>query len=494
MKKSQFRLLIGLSIAVPAMLAYQNCANNYKITASGQMAAGNDATATGNPTTGNNTGSTQAALTSTRPVFAVRGINCVACHGIVGSNIVTDFGYGTANFQPANSFFTGTRTAFDNVDVGNGAGGWQSLTVAGSIIVPQVTIPASQANGMFGVNQALSLVDVLGLANPVQKSGSTMLSGVTPTAGVNSVQTKATVTISYPSETEILGLMPVAQQSAKVAVSAINVSNLPATVMSGFVVDPSGNFVRNSSGTVMCTGDVVIKGPLLLKNLSLQTDSNGCRLYVSQTVFIQGPITYSGTTAPTLQISSARGIMMGLSSAQMGAVPGLTFSSLTPTTTIRTNQSVLKTPGGPWPRFAAGEELEYNPGGATINGVASSTYFDNLVIDSLAVGAELLDAGDPAAVNNLLTGETTVTEVATSANAGNGGVRVAINYAGLILNAPHVHSRYGGSLKGAIIADVAMLARNPSSSTLIEQFQYDTVIDGITVVLPALTTDILVVK
>ena len=77
-----------------------------------------------------------------------------------------------------------------------------------------------------------------------------------------------------------------------------------------------------------------------------------------------------------------------------------------------------------------------------------------------------------------------------TANAGVGGPRVAINYTGLLLNAPHVHSRYGGTFQGVIIGDVVMLARNPSQLQL-EQFSYDPVFDKVQTVLPALTTQIL---
>jgi hypothetical protein len=91
----------------------------------------------------------------------------------------------------------------------------------------------------------------------------------------------------------------------------------------------------------------------------------------------------------------------------------------------------------------------------------------------------------------LVPGETIVTEPNNPGNAEDGGPRVAINYSGLLFNAPHIHSRYGGTLQGVMIGDVAMLARNPSQNVQLEQFAYDPTFDNVQIVLPALTTDVL---
>jgi hypothetical protein len=180
--------------------------------------------------------------------------------------------------------------------------------------------------------------------------------------------------------------------------------------------------------------------------------------------------------------------MMGMSAVRMGYMGPNQIRALNDGTDI------LTTPGGPWPRFSQNEDAEYNPSGAPINGVAASTFFDNLVLDAVSIGSALLDAGDPAAVNNLVSGESIITEPSTSSNAQDGGPRVAVNFSGLLLNAPHIHSRYGGSFKGVIIGDVAMLARNPSSSLTLEQFNYDAVFDTTPWFLPALKTTVLQVQ
>lgn len=52
----------------------------------------------------------------------------------------------------------------------------------------------------------------------------------------------------------------------------------------------------STSGTLLCEGDLVIRGPLYLDHLKLQT-VEGCRLYVIGSVFIYGGIEYVNTDA-----------------------------------------------------------------------------------------------------------------------------------------------------------------------------------------------------
>jgi hypothetical protein len=138
-------------------------------------------------------------------------------------------------------------------------------------------------------------------------------------------------------------------------------------------------------------------------------------------------------------------------------------------------------------------DSQYNPGGQAINGVAPTQFFDNIVLDAISIGSGLMDAGDPAFVSNAgnVPGETLISEPSDSGNSNVGGTRVAINYNGLLLNAPHVHSRYYGNLTGVIIADVAFLARNPSANIFDEVFNYDPTFNSVQYVFPALTTTIL---
>jgi hypothetical protein len=499
MKKGIY--VVATAIAVIIGLAFQNCSNvSFNSDPTLDNTVGPEGT-NGNNNNNNNNNDTgkdpsiSDSLKTVKPVFAARAMNCINCHGVVGSSIVTDFGYGSPNFSnnkpfiPNDNYNGATRTAYNNVDGSDSIGGWQSFTVlGGSVHVPKTPVPASISNIAFGNNADTTFATVMQWLNIRNAGGKSMVDGVTPAAGQPKIIEDTSIKISYPSASEILSLLPAALQGNALAVSAIQVAGHQASQVSGFSADASGGFMRNSSD-VTCYGDVVVKGPLFLKNLRLTTDKNGCRLYVSETVFIQGPIKYLGATGSNLQITSASAIMMGLSAQRMGA-------ATSGTEVRRKDVSDLTTAGGPWARLMTSLDDQYNPSGMPINGVASKTFFDNIVINAKSIGAELLDAGDTSYVNNpMAPDETVVTEPNTSENFNVGGKRISIDYSGLLLNAPHIHSRYAGNFKGVIICDVAMLARNPSTSK-IEQFVYDPVFDDIPAdnFLPALKTEIFSVQ
>lgn len=433
---------------------------------------------------------TGLALQQTHPALAVRGLDCMSCHGqISGANVVTDFGYGSSNFLTTASFFKGSRTAFNSIqNDGNDPStwAWQSMEVdGGSIVVPNASLSSTIAKAMFGLDTATDLPTVLATPNIAGPGVPSMVVGVTPVAGQPAVIGVSSVKISYPTQAEILALAPQELQSKTLGASAVNVSGSSTSSLSG--LQASGNYVTNS-GTVQCYGDVVVKGVLFLNNLNLQTDGNGCRLYVSQTVFIQGPITYSGGSANSnLQITSSSAIIMGFSAIRLGAPDtGVKLGSASSVRISGGGDNNLKTPGGPWARFSADLDSQYNPGTEPINGVAPQIFFDNIVADALLIGSALLDAGDPAATKNLVTGETLIQDGGITA-----GPLVAIDYTKLLLNAPHIHSRYAGNFSGVIIGDVAMLARNPTAASQVEAFSYDPVFDSVPQILPALKTNIL---
>jgi hypothetical protein len=411
------------------------------------------------------------------------------CHGVIGSNVITDFGYGTANFNPgpqyvptpsffSSPYFQGAGGDGDGA-YGDHRGGWQSATIHGSLYIPQVAFTPAMASSMFGItiNQSFSLMDFVQLGNTGGGSNS-LASTVTPPIPMQSPVVQLTsLNISYPKAAEIVALAPTALQTAGIGFSAIQVSGQPASSATGLSLDTSGNFVRNTTGsTFNCTGDVVVLGTLFLKNLQISTNANGCHLYVSQSVFIQGPITYtSSVVGQNIQISSARAIVMGFSLTQLGA-----SSTAGQVRILHKGDNNIGTPGGNFARFAQEYDVEYDTANLAINGVTRTTFFDNIVLDAKNIGSELQDAGDAAAIASVPAGATVNSEP-----------RLSINYQGLLLNAPHVHSRYAGSLKGVVISEIAMFARNPSSTNPIEQFVYDPVFDGVSSVLPALSTQVL---
>jgi hypothetical protein len=407
---------------------------------------------------------TTEVIKKIKPSLAVSGLQCIMCHAKLESNIVTDFGYGTANFNWSSnasaSFFSG-----DTV-YGNARGSWQSAQIRGSVYVPAVKFDPAEAASVFGgSNPPLSFKETL--MNPsVGPYNTTMSIGIMPNAGMDAVNERKSILISYPTEGEIIGLTPAANRNDFLYVGVTNNATSGSSV-SGLAADSSGKFVRNS-GTVSCKGDVVIKGPLFLKNLNISTDLSGCRLYVSGSVFLQGPITYTGAGAkPNLQIASARAIVMGFSAARLGATA---TSTGLPRHQSDADGMFNGKPGGPYIRLSRALDERYEPGVApAMRGLLA----DKIVMDSVSIGSELLDAADDSLVANPPAGSTV--ELG----------RLSINYTGVVLNAPHIHSRYAGSVKGVMIADIAIFLLGASNNNN-AHFIYDPVFDDVPAILPAL--------
>jgi len=203
-----------------------------------------------------------------------------------------------------------------------------------------------------------------------------------------------------------------------------------------------------------------------------QTNNEGCRLYGTGSVQIQGPLVIQGPDLGknNVQIASSRAILLGLSYLSMGGKPDGSRSEID-----------WADGSGGLARFAGRLDSQYNPSGDPINGVPSTQFFTDLLSEARSLGSELRDAVEAVNLNEIPPGATVVSG------------RLAINYSGLMLNAPHVHSRYFGDFEGAIIADVAFLARNPAGQSL-ERFVYDTAFDSATAVLPAINRDLLKIR
>lgn len=434
-------------------------------------------------TTGNIPTETQAALKKYKPALAVRGAQCMVCHASLQTNIVTDFGYGSSNFA---STAIGTTNVFkDLYQVGinghytnesaysNQRDAWQSANeITGSIIIPSFSFSEDQMQTMVGVRQSLTMKQLM--EDQTLTGTGSMTSKVTAS---EKVIEKKSVEISYPTQSEILALIPTSELNSTLLVYKKTLTGESDTVAENFVLDQTKLVVRNDfTNSITCKGDVVIKGTLLLKNAVIETDKKGCRLYVSEGVHIQGTLTVQNTSnsdQPNLQITSPKAILLGFSGDSMGAdsVNGATGSRTEITSAV----------GGRLARFAKRLDTQYNPSGSTINGIASETFFNELTAEAFRLGDYLEDAEDAVLNNHIPTGASSV----------NG--RLSIQYSHLLLNAPHVHSRYYGDIEGAVIAEIAFLARNPAGQSY-ERFVYDTVFDSAPAVFPAFSRDLLKIK
>lgn len=428
-----------------------------------------------------------------KPALAVRGLNCMMCHASISSNIITDLGVGSANFVPRNQTDWNQRNTFlNNVEhaYSNQREAFQSAhKIEGQIIVPRLTIPKDDLSFLYNEevsNRFPSGVSIIDLFKNEDLGGSgTMLKNVTVPTGSEKIIEKSNIVITYPTKTEILNLVPVGGRTLG-SINPVNSEYSQNSKLTGLKVFGSSPeqvvLSHDVSSTVECTGDVVIVGTLVLRNTTIKTDSKGCRLYVTGSVFIQGEIPLISTESgkrPNLQITSARAILMGLSHLGMaGKNPSKDFK-----TTNRENSTgnVRGFDQGSHTRYGERMNTQYNPSRGDVNGESDANFFDGIVDEARVVetfaNIELIDAAD---IFKIQSAQYPGTE------AVNEGRHLKANYEGLLLNAPHVHSRYFGDFKGVIVADMAFMGRNASPDTINEEFHYDDVFDSAPLMLPLL--------
>jgi hypothetical protein len=192
------------------------------------------------------------------------------------------------------------------------------------------------------------------------------------------------------------------------------------------------NYVTNASGSsFVCSGDVVVRGMLFLKNVNLKTDNKGCRLYVSGSVFIQGAVTYasvSGVTTPNLQITSSRMIGMGFSPSSLSN------------------------------RLALSGDRAWTLPAFHLRSASDVTSLHRSFVTEASSISGMVDADSDTTDQ--------------------------VQFTGVLLNAPEVHSRYIGNFNGAVVAELALFRLNQFV------FTFDSIFQDVPI-FPALEDDIL---
>lgn len=369
-------------------------------------------------------------LKTIQPTLAVRAISCLLCHAQINSSVITDFGFGTANFMGGTKHFYNGQSWYNDL-----AGTWQSASINGSVYVPDAQV-TTQAQAVLGsAYQDLPLVSLADFMKipftltwtdylQPEDHTSAMANHVTPDAGVEKVIAKSQVVIRAPSVDEIKNLAPHLWATGTDTSEVTRVG--PFADVQLVKIGTAGNtyFKNDPAVTLECSkADLVVKGTLLLRNLKVNADG-GCRIYVSGSVFIEGAITYEGGgDLQNIQITSSSAIIMGLN-----------------------KNSVV-------------DRLIDERRGLTIVARDYLALANQVVAEATTIG-DLKDAG------------------ATSP-------RTAIDFNGVLLNAPIVHSRYLGNVKGTVIAEAALFAVGNF------KFAFDPVFTKVNV-LPLLTNPILV--
>jgi hypothetical protein len=312
------------------------------------------------------------SIHSLKPALAVRATGCILCHATVSSNIITDFGY--KGDGGGNDYF------FNEGIYGDGHGSWDSAKFTNKNGQKKVVVPAKAKNTKL--NKTIAEY----LKPKVQAKG-----------GV--VEEALSVWIGAPKEETLKSTFHLTTGELFRYIQ----SSKEKAALVGLQVPTSTNKYFEIKDTFNCEGDLFIDGVLLINKARL-TNKSGCRLYVTKTVFIQGDIQFNSQSENrNLQITSSRGIFVGMSTA---TINGRIFAY-----NMVTRQASLSK-------------------ASTIQ--AKSDDLSNLILkdSQLISNSVLLDA--------------------TGFNNRN------VTTERLLLNAPHVHSRYTGNFSGAIIAEVAL--------------------------------------
>ena len=451
------------------VFGFQNCSSGTSFTSG---VGANSSTGLGNGSGGSGSGGgTAQSIRHFQPALAVRDMACISCHANIQATTITDFGYGSPWYM--NSFASATDYGGQTHYTANTL---QTLeNISGQMIVPQTTIPASYINqqlasGATALTAAVNLSDYLQLTSLTNDWGSwysyfkqttpvtnAETANVVPSGSNAKVAAQPLVYIGAPTTDKILALIPGASSTSTFvhAVGAVNAGVSGLSIASGL---SSQNYVINS-GTVECAGeDVVINGTLILNNAVISGGNNGCRMYVTGSVFIIGPIQYAANDSTNnLQITSATSIMMG---------EGLNGSS------VDSNNHALGSSGESPLHYRLLSDFRSN----MLLRVASTSaayksYATGIFNEANNIGVNLLqDASVPGSL--------------PTAKSAAGQVRATLDFQHILLNAPLIHSRYMGTVNGVIISESALFSLGEFA------FNYDPIFETVPV-LPALAYDVL---
>lgn len=423
------------------------------------------------------------------PVLATRNPACLMCHAQIHGDLITDFGAGSpfvlgtdaiAN-HPSQPYYS----PFQSKHFIWGQDGWNGSSVMGNIYVPDLKIVDSRliaaytdpAAGNPVLNGALKIIDFL--KGKYVFPGSNAVVKVLKSENSTDIEkpglrgnfySRKSIWIDAPSAEEIRSLMQApGVQIIKNSLGVLLAKNTAADTISGFSIKKSSTTQKNyftNDVVTTCKGDIIIEGSVFLNNLILNTDDAGCRLYVTGSVFIQGPIIYPMGGESNLQISSASAIMFGMKSMSprltqlyTSAIPGGTRTAPNDLAEVAQNQSIindsmnidnLTNDAGPW-------FIMMNQAGVPVAVMEDWDTKHWIPLPGYAVPANPDSCPEVgmADVKNY-----PCSRVSSAGYTDPYKFRKVINYEHLLLNAPKIHSRYYGIFKGVIIGEDVLFAVN----------------------------------
>ncbi|WP_413560262.1 Ig-like domain-containing protein [Bdellovibrio sp. HCB209] len=359
------------------------------------------------------------AFQTFQPALAIRGMGCIQCHAQVASNIITDFGYQSSYFMgqgsPSNITWTSGSVYGDHGNNFNTI----AMPADKSVIVPKATLPAAVASAA----KASTLAEYL----KAQLASSTYAT----TKGAQ-VQEKKSVYIGAPTDANITSAF---QMAATDRMKYFKDSDA-SVALSG--LKDEGTFFQNS-GTLNCEGDLAIRGPLLLENVTINSKT-GCRLYVVGSVFMYGAINYANTDSTrNLQITSSKSISMGLGVVKKDGNYCNTSDNYALNPTGYGTSSLVN-------RYS----FFWTVPGNFVRGVTTTpkAYGDAILAEAALIEAKkgpLYDAACRTEGRN-------------------------VSFERILLNAPQIHSRYEGNVSGTVIAEISIMSLNKFKFTFDQVF------------------------
>lgn len=346
------------------------------------------------------------------PALAIRGMGCLQCHAKLDSSIVTDFGY-QGDGKGHNYYFnqsSGTTWWNSGGIYGDHGNNFNTMAIPSDkfVFVPKAAAPAH-------VTTASAATTLAGyIRSQFDKSADAGTKGAT-------VFEKSSIYIGAPTEADLVSAFALgASERMKYYRDPLGQN------LAGF--QDRGNFFQNNSA-VTCDGDVLLRGPVFLQNLQVNT-SSGCRIHVIGSVFMYGSVTFTNANPNrNVQITSTKAIAMGLGSVK----PGATFCE----------------PESNWAKYPTDASW------------AKASSLNSRFTDIWTAPSFMLrQSADPKAFGNSVLAEAAIIEAAvgTLYDAACRGEGRSIGFERIVLNAPVVHSRYQGNVSGTIIAEYALMS------------------------------------
>jgi hypothetical protein len=341
------------------------------------------------------------------PALAVRASACITCHAKVSPSIITDFGHGDKYFfgnHAGNSLGPFSGSIYGDFFGGEAnKTGWLTAEIAKSIVVPQAGIDFDLAAAGSKISQSnyQQALHATSLAKYLQSLEAQK------SKPANVVEKKE-VFIGAPTAETLRARFSIDHTSG-IKFKFIKTANNSPNV-NGIESSPNKEYYTNAR-EIICDGDLFIEGTLFLDRVTVATNT-GCRIYTTGPIFLQNEVVFrnlGGAEDKTnLQLVSSQAILMGVGDKSCDPA---------------SKESPLSR--------------------RLVSGYAVSTFItrdaNSKSVAPKALGQIIYEQGKKIGM----------LEDAGCQNK-------SIGFSRLLLDAPQVHSRYTGKMRGLVIAEVAL--------------------------------------